>query len=148
MDPAAGRFESQDPKCQGNNWFSYVHNSPGNYLDATGKLPLSTPWSIGLFFGFLFGALFATLYDPSEETNLRVYITVGGALCKLAATISGLNLLFSGTASFFNWARKYAQKVQDNIDAAKESTGPGSMELKLGAEAAEQMLYLIQIDTD
>ena len=36
MDPAVGRFVSQDHRHQGGNWFAYVNNSPTAMRDASG----------------------------------------------------------------------------------------------------------------
>jgi len=37
MDPALGRFISEDPACQGGNWFSYCAANPVNLQDRTGR---------------------------------------------------------------------------------------------------------------
>ena len=37
MDPAAGRFISEDPVCSGVNWYAYCGNNPVNRADADGK---------------------------------------------------------------------------------------------------------------
>ena len=36
-DPAAGRFISEDPKCDGDNWYAYCDENPVNNVDKTGK---------------------------------------------------------------------------------------------------------------
>ena len=36
IDPAVGRFVSQDPKCDGANWFVYCGNNPVNAVDPDG----------------------------------------------------------------------------------------------------------------
>ena len=36
-DPSNGRFESEDPDAQGNNWFAYCNNNPINEVDQSGK---------------------------------------------------------------------------------------------------------------
>ena len=45
MDPQTGRFVSQDPSKNGNNWFAYCDNNPVNEVDRTGKAggPAWTP---------------------------------------------------------------------------------------------------------
>jgi len=40
-DPNAGRFISQDPGNNGNNWYIYVDDNPTNLIDKTGKDALS-----------------------------------------------------------------------------------------------------------
>ena len=37
MDPATGRFVSEDPKLQGGNWFLYCDNNPVTRYDSTGR---------------------------------------------------------------------------------------------------------------
>lgn len=38
-EPSTGRFISEDPAREGQNWFDYCHNDPLNLLDGSGKLP-------------------------------------------------------------------------------------------------------------
>ena len=40
MDPVLGRFLSEDPEGDGNNWFVYCENSPSYFVDATGRASL------------------------------------------------------------------------------------------------------------
>ena len=52
-DPSVGRFVSQDPSGDGNNWFAYCDNNPVNRADASGE-----NWQgVGIAFvlGFLAG---------------------------------------------------------------------------------------------
>ena len=37
MNPSTGRFISQDPIRDGNNWYTYCHNDPINFFDPSGK---------------------------------------------------------------------------------------------------------------
>jgi RHS repeat-associated protein len=37
-DSATGRFASEDPGLQGNNWFAYCGNEPVNHVDQTGRI--------------------------------------------------------------------------------------------------------------
>jgi hypothetical protein len=46
MDPETGRFVSEDPGADGNNWFVYCNNDPVNRVDITGRFPIS----VGEFF--------------------------------------------------------------------------------------------------
>lgn len=39
-DPSTGRFASQDPSANGNNWFEYSNNNPTNSADFTGRFAL------------------------------------------------------------------------------------------------------------
>lgn len=39
-DPSVGRFTSEDPACNGNNWFAYCGGNPTNYADPDGKVML------------------------------------------------------------------------------------------------------------
>ena len=40
MDPAIGRFISEDPECDGPNWFVYCSDNPGNAKDPSGEFTL------------------------------------------------------------------------------------------------------------
>jgi len=37
MDPVTGRFESEDPKKRGGNWYIYTSNNPVRFVDANGE---------------------------------------------------------------------------------------------------------------
>jgi RHS repeat-associated protein len=37
-DPVTGRFASEDPAADGNNWYAYVGNNPTNLVDPSGKV--------------------------------------------------------------------------------------------------------------
>jgi RHS repeat-associated protein len=45
--PELGRFQSEDPKLDGINWFAYCGNDPVNFVDESGKEKLK-PWEIFL----------------------------------------------------------------------------------------------------
>jgi hypothetical protein len=44
-DPGTGRFVSEDPGCNGNNWYIYAGDNPVNMADQDGK---SSDWVSGL----------------------------------------------------------------------------------------------------
>jgi RHS repeat-associated protein len=39
-DPGMGRFVNQDPKGDGNNWYTYCDNQPTNEVDQSGESPI------------------------------------------------------------------------------------------------------------
>jgi RHS repeat-associated protein len=41
-DPSTGRFASEDPSKNGNNWLEYVYDNPINFADSTGKMPIDS----------------------------------------------------------------------------------------------------------
>jgi len=63
-DPVTGRFQSQDPKLDGNNWFAYCDGDPINKFDPDGK---SSIWTSLWFAG---GCLFALLAICEFEVKL------------------------------------------------------------------------------
>ncbi len=69
-DSRVGRFLSQDPAGDGDNWYAYCHNSPVNATDPTG-LSQGLPWETGALdrrYGGLGGALGGGIGDgPSSD---------------------------------------------------------------------------------
>src|SRR3990172_424404 len=51
MDPATGRFVSEDPSRYGANWYGYGNGCPSRYGDQSGKAPIDI--IIGLVLGGL-----------------------------------------------------------------------------------------------
>ena len=46
FDPRTGRFITQDPAGDGDNWYAYADNSPVNAVDPSGLAPTPGAWSI------------------------------------------------------------------------------------------------------
>ena len=66
-DPGTGRFVSQDPKGQGENWFTYCDDAPTNQIDITGKdAVLDTIQAICDFISTLSGNGEISLYTEGE----------------------------------------------------------------------------------
>jgi RHS repeat-associated protein len=61
-DPGLGRFVSEDPSCNGANWYTYCNNNPTNETDSNGKMPqwltdvLAGLATIGVGVGIMFAA--------------------------------------------------------------------------------------------
>ena len=59
-EPGSGRFISQDPAMDGQNWYAYCNNNPVDYSDATGRFPWlviagaggAMAWSVGYSMGY------------------------------------------------------------------------------------------------
>jgi hypothetical protein len=58
MDPACGRFVSEDPARDGVNWFAYTDNNPINNVDRDGQRKEFFAVLVGTGLGFAFMAVF------------------------------------------------------------------------------------------
>ena len=45
-DPTLGRFISEDPICDGINWYSYCAGDPVNFVDPSGHIPVETAFDL------------------------------------------------------------------------------------------------------
>ena len=79
-DPELGRFLSEDPIKDGENWYAYCVNNPANTVDADGKFPFTDIMDFLEDHGFAFGA---------SWHHLNKAITRGllGAACGLGASV-------------------------------------------------------------
>jgi RHS repeat-associated protein len=93
MDPAVGRFISQDPAQNGNNWFVYADDNPVNKVDANGKDPLLAIILIGILLSALAGGLLACAL--SQEWTAKTFFT-GFAV---AAAVGACALLGPGVGA-------------------------------------------------
>ena len=72
-EPGSGRFISQDPGRDGNNWFTYVKSNPINLVDPNGK---EAAGPIGCLVEF-FKAILSGIFDhPNGLTSGSVYKAV------------------------------------------------------------------------
>ena len=102
FDPRTGRFITQDPAGDGDNWYSYADNSPVNAVDPDGLMSAPTPgaWSIGggtssdassAWSGFGYGnaaggtPVYNAVFTADKTTGQIVNVLITG----LAATIGG-----------------------------------------------------------
>jgi len=76
-EPTSGRFISQDPSKNGQNWFDYCGADPVNSIDTNGKVSKSTWCSVFLgLMAFLMGAYLAG--DLVVDTILFISVTLMG----------------------------------------------------------------------
>jgi RHS repeat-associated protein len=88
----AGRFTTEDPIRDGNNWYAYVNNDPVNWVDPSGEFPVLIGMAVGFFSSsivevggrMLSGqtfteAIYNTVHDPVSMTNIAVSTILGGA---------------------------------------------------------------------
>ena len=74
MDTSTGRFISQDPACDGSNWFVYCSNDPINRLDQTGeKTTMSYITRDALTIG---AALSAASFSAAARGNLLLTVNL------------------------------------------------------------------------
>jgi len=118
-DPAIGRFISEDPAGNGENWYAYCSNNPVNLTDATGR-----------FFWWVVGGLAAVLilllvyyFWPAGWTGVTTAVGPGpeafadpdaanGAL----AGFAGYSGVKSATDAALNERGTYDPDVQKSVD--------------------------------
>jgi hypothetical protein len=84
-DPAIGRFASEDPRENGNNWYCYCEDSPVVKVDVDGKKPIADIVSyfigVGVFSGLtIAGVLIAGYGCVTRNTACMIIGTVMGCL--------------------------------------------------------------------
>ncbi|MEM5789961.1 MAG: RHS repeat-associated core domain-containing protein [Syntrophobacteraceae bacterium] len=93
MDPATGRFISEDPAKDGVNWFVYCNNDPVNRLDQNGQFSLLATGIYTTMFALALNALgfkdtlagqfakaFAGFFDSLAATQKSVQIYLAAAM--------------------------------------------------------------------
>jgi RHS repeat-associated protein len=83
-DPSVGRFVSEDPSCNGVNWYVYCRDNPVNLVDSDGQTP-SQAW----------GILWMALGSIGIQIALDMYKCRGFGQ---AAYVAGLSALAFGVA--------------------------------------------------
>jgi hypothetical protein len=112
-EPNTGRFISEDPATDGENWFSYVHNSPINFFDPSGKTTESSQfyYSIGTLSALAAIALLscgradlksvATLQQGSAlaaRLSLRAGVELDGAKTMMSISASAFYMSLGGSS--------------------------------------------------
>jgi hypothetical protein len=97
MDPAIGRFISEDPGAHGNNGYVYADDNPVNKVDANGKIAV---FLAAIILGAVF-ALFTYIVQSAIEGQkmslLGAFEYVGGGAIA-GAIVAGLGVLIAGAA--------------------------------------------------
>jgi len=144
MDPATGRFMSEDPARKGNHWLSYCEQNPVNKTDTSGKDPFSIGISSpnllldvyeGIEEGLSFGEILYNIFAGD------VYIAAGsaGAVADAIAIIRfevkvALEILegagIEGNA--YNIAGHYTIYEGGIFDLAREVTSADLYDLQTG----------------
>ena len=82
-DPMTGRFNSEDPNREGNNWFSYVNSNPISNVDQNGKSTMGDALQacgIGAALGALGSTAFQFLLFGSVDFRLVFAAAFAGAI--------------------------------------------------------------------
>jgi RHS repeat-associated protein len=80
-EPTSGRFISEDPKAQGNNWFAYSYNDPINWSDTDGKLA-AILWA-ALF--FVVAGLLNTLWPARDPVSKAIKQVISSVISAFGA---------------------------------------------------------------
>jgi len=145
-----GRFISQDPGMQGNNWFAYCNDDPVNKTDANGK-----KWGAPmLFLTFMLGAIVTLLGACCAGTPLGWFLLAVGCLIMIYDVASALGWGEEVNQDLKNLYKKQRSAVPDDddgvfhaaINSMKQSTGDGSWMTKVAASQVEQLYWLGMTD--
>ena len=83
MDPVAGRFVSEDPACDGSNWYMYASDCPSDRVDSSGTTSTYVS-GIALGLGLLFALLaYQCVVAAGPAANLNWLTVSGGAGAQL-----------------------------------------------------------------
>jgi len=150
MDPATGRFVSEDPGRDGTNWFAYCDANPVYKVDVNGEFPLT---NITSFLLLIVGAfLIATVnnWDPGDSLNVQLGLRIIRGIAGVILLLMSLCQMFASARQKYGggtlkW-RNRIERAIDDIDTDKKANGPGALQSILGAAFMEEALYLIDID--
>jgi len=96
-DPSTGRFISQDPACNGNNWFAYCGDNPTNSVDQDGKKSLSEWGELLEEIGaFMTAALTSRMFQASLA---GMFLATLACILAPLAFVVGCGIPFGGLAS-------------------------------------------------
>ncbi len=137
MDPVTGRFVSEDPGGNGNNWYSYCGDNPTNLADATGRVAINT-----------------VQFTEWAEEAMEIFNEAGGGLKGMQALLDDpligptlekwdQGLFWSiGTraADFVKGSQSAIQITMDVDPGALAELMEGQAELQMGLEEAMQMV--------
>ena len=128
-DPSLGRFTSEDPKGDGNNWFIYCSDNPINYVDPDGKILLD-PHMLQQFVDWL---IKEAGNNPKILAQILVQVT--------QKVRSGLRAIGIGSVAL---AKGEAQDAAGNEIGGKTQELTGAVETESGATEFANSLMLKQ----
>jgi RHS repeat-associated protein len=94
MDPEVGRFVSEDPEGDGNNWFTYCRNNPVNMLDSSGKNPVLIALIAVAIIGILAGLDSLTSDIPMSPRARHVIRGITNIAQAIGVFIGAVSLFF------------------------------------------------------
>jgi len=123
-DPTIGRFVSEDPKGDGNNWFAYCGNDPVNRVDETGNTEMKfsqalfvVAWTL-VFIGLLM------LHQAVTTPHLVGTSIVFYDLSLLAAGMVGMGIvagtILFGPLALLGMALNTLIGAKDNVKQIKD----------------------------
>ncbi len=133
-DPQLGRFITEDPARDGNNWYAYVNNNPMAYTDPTGLLSFKDIYGEARKIG-------GTLKRGTEKAVKAVwdrFIDAKDAMANFVSRDSMPAPTFSNPAQFLDVISDVANKAENISSTAEDKWTCGT--------AFEQVGQKIQID--
>jgi RHS repeat-associated protein len=85
-DSSIGRFVSEDPVLDGNNWYNYCNNNPMSYIDPSGQVPLLL---VGLLVGAAIGTWASNAKQATENGNGWEWGEINDAGRTVKGTVTG-----------------------------------------------------------
>ena len=122
MDPALGRFVSQDPKCDGVNWFVYCGNNPVNSIDADGKSEASD-----LFQEITAFALSALTCRSFQVSLAVMFLATFAAILAPVVFVVGSFVRFGGCGGGLGFAWMTAEAIVGMLQRVSAWPGNGTI---------------------
>ncbi len=133
-DPSSGRFTSEDPAEQGQNWVAYGANDPINHVDSTGRGWLSVGAALQAFMYAMAAALLTSwLFGDAVGAGVLVF----GTLIALLAGVKPINDAFNsidGIGPMLKEIETEANALNSPTERAAEDSEAGPAVLGCAAE--------------
>ena len=121
-DPSAGRFVSQDPKFNGENWLIYCMDNPINSVDQDGKD--SIPELLGYIGQFMLSALSCRTFQISMA---GLFLATLACILAPLAFVVGCGIPFGGLCGGAALAIMTVQAISAMMAAVAASPGVGAV---------------------
>jgi RHS repeat-associated protein len=142
-DPAIGRFASEDPAHDGNNWFAYGRNNPVSFVDSTGNSPELVIEAIneamGIYTKYLHGELSAKEARMLLRQGIQalkgfanLFAIEGQAEIELGAIETETDALLGGAGT-----------ILGRIGTIQQGLGARTLSASAGAQLAAGQLELL-----
>jgi len=145
-DPSLGRFNSEDSKQSGNNWFTYCSNNPTNQVDKDGHDDVTSQWKAGD--AFVAALLFVGAWNLVKSGWASVKTSYATFREGQALYLSGSLMMDSGTLPglLIGFGQAFTGIVGELAGAVGMIAGVGQM--VIGLELMSVCAFIVLNDND